>query len=282
MTGPSPARARGSFAGGDQSYLRTEQYADSSRLAQRATIHELYSTADQTLYDWLVPQMELEQGHVVLEVGCGAGWMWEKSEATTPEDLTITLTDLSAGMVDEATRRVVGTNRFAKVSGTPADCHALPFTDQSFHLVVANHMLYHLPDPATGVAELARVLRPGGLLMAATNGRAHMREMWQIRAQVFDLPAVDDTIDVFGADVGFPILRQHFDEVRWVRFEDSLQVTDPAAVLDYICSTPPGETASASERQALADAIAHRFAAENGTMTITKDVGVFLCGSVAA
>ena len=54
------------------------------------------------------------------------------------------------------------------------DAQDLPFDDGTFDVVVANHMLYHVPDPRRAAAEFARVLRPGGVLLAATNGPQHL------------------------------------------------------------------------------------------------------------
>ena len=60
------------------------------------------------------------------------------------------------------------------------DVQALPFDDGSFDCAVAAWMLFHVPDLDLGLAELARVLRPGGRLVAVTNGEAHMAELREI------------------------------------------------------------------------------------------------------
>ncbi|MBP0574103.1 methyltransferase domain-containing protein, partial [Mycobacterium tuberculosis] len=51
-----------------------------------------------------------------------------------------------------------------------------------FDAVVAMHMLYHLADPAVGIAEMARVLKPGGTLLVTTNGVDNMRELYALAA----------------------------------------------------------------------------------------------------
>jgi SAM-dependent methyltransferase len=213
----------------------------------------------------------------VLEAGCGAGWLWEQSVAEVPSRVSLTLSDLSTGMVEQAVDRVVGTGRFERVEGQQADLQSLPFADRSFDRVVANHMLYHLPDPAAGVGELARLVRSDGRVIVATNGRRHMRELSIIRGDVFDIERIDSTIEVFGTDVGFAILRDHFDDVRWFAFRDELRCTDPADVIAYVCSTPPGEDATAAQLERLTAAIAAAFQRGGGTMTITKDTGCFVC-----
>jgi hypothetical protein len=137
-------------------------------------------------------------------------------------------------------------------------------------------MLYHLPEPALGVAELARVVQPEGMVLVATNGRRHLQELHEVEAAVFGTDALDRTVDVFGADSGFSLLREHFDDVRWRAYRDELHCTEPADVVAYALSSPPGEDATAVQRDALEAAIADRFAAGGGTMVITKDVGAFV------
>ncbi|HEY4333819.1 MAG TPA: methyltransferase domain-containing protein [Ilumatobacteraceae bacterium] len=268
---------RSKFAGGDQAYLRERQYVDGTKLDHRANLHKKYRTAEVSFFDWIVPHLGLAAGARILEAGCGTGRLWTEAGAPMPADIVLTLTDLSPGMVAEATQRVTASGRFAMVTGRVADLQQLPFADCEFDIVVADHMLYHLPQPALGVAELARVLRPNGRVVASTNGSRHMREIWQIRAEVFGTPTINNTVDVFGAETGFPYLRDAFESVHWFQANDELRCTDPADVLAYICSMPPGEDATIAETDHLRRAIDGRFAAGGGVMTITKDAGCFVC-----
>ena len=265
------------FAGGDQAYLRDEQYRDGRRLTSRADLHRKYSTAPTSWLPWIAARFDLRAGATVLEAGCGTGWVWEQSDVPIPPGVELTLTDLSPGMVAEAQRRAAATGRFGAVAGQPADVADLPFADASFDRVIADHMLYHLPDPGRGVAELARVVRPDGTVIAATNGRRHVRELWQLRGDVFGTPPVDRTVEVFGAETGFPILRDHFGDVRWIQYHDELHCTDPADVMAYVCSVPPAEDADGDHLDRLAAAIHRAFDRGTGTMVITKDVGCFVC-----
>jgi SAM-dependent methyltransferase len=268
--------ARSKYTGGDQTYLRDVQYRDGSRLAQRANLHIKYRTAAMPFFDWVGERFELFEGADVLEAGCGTGWLWAESTFAIPPDVTLTLSDLSPGMVNEAVTRVEASHRAANVTGRVADLQALPFESASFDRAIANHMLYHLPDPEQGVAELARVLRPDGLVIAATNGPSHLRELWEIRAQVFDTEPVDETAAVFGPEIGFQILRGHFGDVHWYEYPDQLICTDPSDVIAHICSAPPAETATAEQLSRLTDEVEQAFNKAGGRLTVTKEVGCFV------
>ena len=66
------------------------------------------------------------------------------------------------------------------VDARVGDVQEPPFEDASFDVVVAAWMLYHVPDLDRAVAELARVLRPGGRLVATTNAADHLQEMLEL------------------------------------------------------------------------------------------------------
>jgi SAM-dependent methyltransferase len=265
------------FASGDQAYLRDVQYGDSTRLAARASLHVKYGTAAVAWFPWVAKQIAWRPRARVLDVGCGAGWLWAEASAHLPSGLELTLTDLSWGMVAEAVERVGGLARHRKVTGRVADAQALPFGRDTFDVVVANHMLYHVPDPARAVAELARVVRPEGVLVAGTVGDDHLRELREIGTEVLGWHPVDATVAAFGIEVGEPILRSCFGTVRWRRYDDWLDCADPDDVVAYLASTPPVEGANDDDRQRVVAAVRRRFVDGGGRMRVSKETGVFVC-----
>ena len=153
------------------------QYRTAANLAARQRIYQ-YATRDVAWHAWVFQQMRppLPPDARVLELGCGNGALWRETLDRVPPRWRVTLSDLSAGMLDDARRGLAhGASRFhvARI-----DAQSIPFADQSFNAVVANHMLYHVPDRPRAYGEIARVLRPGGRLFAAFSRSSTMSSRW--------------------------------------------------------------------------------------------------------
>lgn len=264
-------------AGSARAYLRDVQYRDSSRLAARARLHVKYGTASVAWFPWLATQVDWRPGSRVLEVGCGAGWMWAEAAARLPCDLELTLTDLSEGMVNEAVGRVGSLGRYGRTTGRVADVQDLPFRDASFDVVVANYVLHHVPDTRRAVAEMARVVRPGGTVVVACVGDGHLAELHQIRREVFGGPWADALASSFGASMGAQVLPASFGEVEWHPYRDRLDCRDPDDVVDYLASIPPVEGADDTQHARVVEAVQARFAAGGGCLRVSKDTGLFVC-----
>jgi SAM-dependent methyltransferase len=118
----------------------------------------------------------------VLDVGAGSAQPWLAYRGPIPSGWRITLLDRAPEMVASAQRALADLGHPA--TGVVADAVALPFPDASFDLVLAHHVLYHLPERDRAVAELRRVLRRGGRLVAATNGGDHLAEAVALLGEV--------------------------------------------------------------------------------------------------
>jgi SAM-dependent methyltransferase len=262
----------------DPDYLRAVQYRDASNLDARARLHRKYGRGDWM--DWVAARLPLRDGTRVLELGCGPGWLWEAVGRRRPGvALDLTLTDLSPGMAQEAVGRAsaAGTAQGWTVRGKVADASALPFPDAAFDLVVACHMLYHLPHPALGVAEIARVLAPGGMAVVATNGAANLAELYAVRAAVWPGEAGDPVSWRFGIETGGPMLEAAFEDVALERYDDDLEVTDPADLVAYLTSSPPGADASAAQLESLRAQARAAVTHGGGKLKVSKDTGIVLC-----
>lgn len=261
---------RSAFSGGDQQYLRDVQYGDGTNLNVRTALHQRFSLSPVAFPDFEAGLVEWRPDLVVLECGTGTGRFWDNQFA--PKSVTATLTDLSPAMVSDAVARVTAAG-FENVTGQECDVQSLPFAEDSFDLAVANHMLYHVPDPDLALSELSRVLRPDGVLVAATNGYGHMREMNETIAEVFG-SASEGLYKIFGIDTGEARLREQFTTIAWHAYDNDLLVTDPAHAADYGLSYPPGETATAEQAKEFAAAINRRFV--DGQLRIRTRTGAFV------
>ena len=138
----------------DQQYLRESQYKDPSNLNVRIALHAKYSRSDEPWFQWLAARVDWPEGADVLEAGCGSGNLWANIGPLLPH-IRLTLTDLSEGMV-EAARPDRGAARERRAGADAlagATSQDLPFDDDAFDVVVANHMLYHVPDADRATAE---------------------------------------------------------------------------------------------------------------------------------
>ena len=158
--------------------LRNEQYKDASRLDARIALHRDFSVNRQGWTSWLFEQLEIRDRADLLELGCGPASVWVDNAHRIPSGWQVCLSDFSAGMLAEAEERLTAIQH--SFAFQVIDALAIPMPDESFDCVLANHMLYHVPDRPRALAEICRVLRPGGLLFASTLSGDTMQEMGEV------------------------------------------------------------------------------------------------------
>jgi SAM-dependent methyltransferase len=197
--------------------LVAEEYASEKGLEGRAAAYapELVEGPDARLL--ALDAVAEASPRRVLEVGCGWGELAEWIARDTGAE--VVAVDLSSRMVELARERGVD----ARV----ADVQQLPFADGEFDLVVAAWMLYHVPDLDRGLRELARVLRPGGGLVAVTNSRFHLIELREL------VGSGPSTLS-FARETGDGLLAPYFDRIRREDVDGTLTFADRAAVEAYV------------------------------------------------
>ncbi|VXC82768.1 class I SAM-dependent methyltransferase [Sphingomonas sp. 8AM] len=230
-------------------YLREVQYRFPDRLEARAVLHRRYGRDDW--FAWLAEEIAFTPGSVVADVGCGAGALWRSAPRTVPDDLVLRLIDTSPGMVtaaEAAARAAAG--RWRDVEAVVGDAVALPLANGGVDTALAIHMLYHLADPAAGLAELARVTRPGGTVAVVLNRSGTMAELSGLVERALGRPSARPA--PLSSEDGMALMQEQFGEVEVRRYDDTLRVTDPVDLLGYLTSLPEAETPGAVARLAAA------------------------------
>ena len=258
----------------DQEFLLADQYKNASNLDARIQLHRRFSTNKYGWTRWVFDQFDLPPACRILDLGCGPGNLWTENLERIPADWDITLTDSSPGMVEQAQENLSDCGRpfaFGLV-----DAQSIPYDDVSFDAVIANHMLYHVPDRAKALAEMRRVLRPGCKLYASTVGENHMRELDEMISQ-FDTR--DDHLfaenNPFTLESGVEELGTYFSDVATRRYEDSLVVTEAEPLIAYAESMVSAQSVFAGDRLAEFAAYMKQEVAAHGAIYITKDSGIF-------
>ncbi|WP_203924979.1 class I SAM-dependent methyltransferase [Rugosimonospora africana] len=249
----------------DRTVLTTREYATPDRLNARIALYE-YQDPRHDLVGSAVRLLHQAPGPV-LDVGCGPGHYRAALRADRPDRATIAC-DLSMGML--------------VVAGAPAlvaDAAALPVREASCGAVLAMHMLYHVPDPEAGVAELARVRAPGGTVLLATNGARDKRRARDVHNEVVrELtggPARRDVSRRFNLEDGERVARRHFRTVERIDFHSTIAVPRPEPVMRWLGSMGAGDVAPAildEVRARIAAIIAHE-----GTFRLDAHAGFLLC-----
>lgn len=243
-----------------------EQYASTANLSARVALHGYATNSGwiEWLFERETPERDTQAR--ILDVGCGMGGFWSVNRDRIGPGWSLTLVDSSEAMV-EAAKSALG----ERASYAVADVQELPYEADAFDVVVANHMLYHVPDRPRAFAEIRRVLISGGAFHASTNGRGHLAELSALRP---GLTKISANTEAFGLETATAQLTPFFVDVRVDRFDNTLVVPEAEPVLAYIRSSASYRQGDelVEERGIIEDQIA-----STGSFTIATRPGVVSC-----
>lgn len=251
------------------------QYLNASNISARINLHSLFSQNQQGWFPWIYEQCQIQPGMRILEIGCGDGALWIENRHRIPSETEIILSDISEGMLRD-TRRAIGMDD-SRFSFMVFDCHRIPYEDQSFDLVIANHLLFYCEDIAQVCSEVRRILKPGGTFICSTYGHRHMEEVSRL-VQDFDSRialSAQKLYERFGCENGYEILNPYFSQTEWRLYEDSLIVSEPEPLISYVLSC------HGNQNQYILDHYKEFFSFVSKKTArgfrITKEAGIFFC-----
>ena len=208
----------------------------------------------------------------VLELACGTGKVWKGKDARLPDGMKIILSDISQPMVIKA-RELLQTN--PAFSFETIDIQDIPYENEAFDIVIANHMLYHVPDIQKALSEVRRVLKGGGKFYATTIGDNSLKELNDIYNQFESRAQFAYSKDIsFTLENGGAMLNEFFTNVEKRLYIDALEVTDINALMDYIKSYNKIPEPIYDE---FYTQIQNGFSGD-GIFYIQKEQGIFICG----
>ena len=244
------------------------QYRTPDRLETRISIHDKYSTNPQGFGNWITSHYRFPEGASVLELGCGTGRMWLGEEERIGRCGRLILSDLSEGMLEKARETLRGA---AGITYAQIDICSIPFPDRTFDAVIANMMLYHVPDPGQAIREVSRVLKDDGVFHCASYGEHGLTARL---AELFAAYGAAARINsAFTLQNGAGKLAPYFAAVEEDRYDDSLAVTDPEDMADYIASLGGMTELRKLPRETILAVL--RANAEGGVLRLPKEYGMF-------
>lgn len=250
--------------------LVQKQYETAANLNTRISIHDKYSVNKQGFRNWIAQNYQIADGMRVLELGCGTGEVWAGKSELIAKCAELVLTDFSAGMI-QAARTNIGD--FPNVRYQIADIQQIPFDAGSFDIVIANMMLYHIPDLGKALSEVRRVLKQSGRFYCATYGEHGIIQF--VAGLLKDCGVKDRANKNFTLQNGARILAGHFNTVEKLEYIDSLEVTDINDMLDYIYSLTGMAEIAGIKRDVIKKVLEQNMT--GGILRVPKEYGMFVC-----
>ena len=246
-----------------------QQYATANNLNTRISIHDKYSTNKMGFGNWIISNYRINKGMKVLELGCGTGDIWKNRASLIRDCSKLILSDFSEGMVAAANENV---GNYDNIEYKVMDIQEIPYEDETFDIVIANMMLYHVPDLYKGLAEVRRVLKGDGSFYCATYGEHGIIEYL---AKLFAMYGVEDNLNKnFTLQNGYELLNKFFSKVERLEYVDSLAVTDADDMVNYIYSLSSMTTLSNVPKHIIKEILMQNLT--NGVLNIPKEYGMFI------
>lgn len=262
---------------GMQNSLKT-QYINASNISARISLHQMYSTGRPGWFQWIYDNCSICRNMNILELGCGSGTFWTVNRDKLPPDINVTITDISEGMIRDAKRNITNSGLAQyNFSYNTTDCCNIPYPDNSFDIVIANHVLFYCNPVTKAVNEIHRVLKSGGRLICSTYSSRHMQEINQLVSD-FDSRIVlsaDRLYTIFGLDNGCQLLNDDFKQIEKKIYKDSLIVDKAEPLIEYIISCHGNQNQYLLDRySSFKNFVSDRL---SRPMHITKEAGIFVC-----
>ncbi|MGN2339120.1 MerR family transcriptional regulator [Clostridium cagae] len=251
-----------------------EQYNSDENLNLRTNLHS-YNINKIDWDKWCFQKMNLIKCSKILELGCGVGKLWIKNQNFIDKNSEIILSDFSPNMLKCAKNNLK--NLDYKFNYKKINAEDIPYDDESFDVVIAEHMLYFVTDIEKALSEIKRVLKPNGIFYVTTNSCNSMIELNKL-AEKFD-PNLDinnnGLSSRFDLENGEKMLKKYFNNIELDILEGKIIVDKADPVVSYKASTIQGNSILVGEKREEFTKYLEKYIEENKNIEITTKAGIF-------
>jgi len=231
----------------EDTILRQRLIDRSSLMAEIEFVEQL--NPNKNWYEWVFAQLDLPASARVLEIGCGEGSLWYKNKQHVPPALQATLTEVTYDLLSGAKQNLGKDFAHFEFEVMPFD--VLTFDDESFDVVIANHVLFFSKNAREILAQIKRILKKGGRFYCSTITAEHLKELEELLSKYDKKLHLGKAkqLQNFGDEQANLLLTEQFDTVTSAHYVDELVINHPDMLLNYIYSIPGEMLAIASNRR---------------------------------
>lgn len=265
----------------EEKELLDRQYANDVNLQKRINIHD-YSTSKENWMNWVYHRLDIKSGMRILELGCGTGLLWIANLSGLPENIELTLTDNSQGMIEkvkgvlEVHEKTLEAKNI-KVEVRLLDAENAVIEAGSYDRIIANHMLYHVNKKDQLFRAVKNGLREDGMFCCSTVGKGHMKELNEL------VKGFSDEIELYFAEAtenfllenGQEQLERYFQSVSLDICESDLLVDNADVIYDYVCSYPGNAPQILKKKEHAFKRTVNQIIERDGAFYIQKSTGMF-------
>lgn len=212
------------------------QFESVEGLQKRVQFHHMHTHFKDNFHQWMFQHYHFPAHAKVLEIGCGDGTIWDCNRERIPSDSTIILSDVSLNMLKESKQKLSDIKQIK--SYEEIDCFHIPYEDQSFDVVIANHVFMYFEDLTLALKEVHRVLKKDGILYCSTIAKDMMKER-DLMLKEFDKKiSFDQTLlyQRFGYENGENKLAQYFQDIQLFDRKELYEIKDLDVYFEFILS----------------------------------------------
>ena len=251
-----------------------EQYNSDKNLNLRSNLHS-YNVNKIDWDVWCFENMKFCKNDKVLELGCGNGKLWLKNKEKIETDLNITLSDFSKSMIKSAKNNLKEINMDFQYKEINAE--KIPYKDETFDVIIAEHMIYFVSNIEKALEEIKRVLKPNGKVYITTNSKNTMNELNELCEKFAPNSGLSNNglSERFNLEEGEKLLKKYFNNVSLNVLEGKIILSESEPLVSYKASTIQGKSILIGKKRIEFKDYLDNYIKENKQILLTTKAGIF-------